>query len=276
MMGGLTEREGRSAVSVEDTSAIERTSEHVQSLERGLLVIKAFARERQPMTLTEVAARAGLGKAVARRLLMTLESLGYVGRDRRHFFLLPRTLELGYAYLTSIPLTEIVQPRLRTLAAAFDEDASLAILDNDQVVYIARINTGYIITSGLGVGDRVPAHTVSPGLVLLAELPPDELARYFATSVRKKFTDNTVVDEAAMRAELDIVRKQGYAIVDGRLAPNVLTIAVPIRDKSGHAIGAIKIGGRNAKASPGQMTEEFLPALLEQARQVSYDLTLRS
>ena len=228
------------------------------------------------MTLTEVAERAGLGKAVTRRLLMTLESLGYVGRDRRYFFLLPRTLELGYAYLTSVPLTEMVQPRLRALASAFDEDASLAILDGERIVYIARVNTGYLVTSGLGVGDRVPAHTVSPGLVLLAELPPDELDAYFATSTRKRFTGNTVVDEADLRAELNVVRKQGYAIVDGRLAPNVLTIAVPVRDGTGRAIASVKLGGQNAKASPGQMLEEFLPALLEQAREISYDLGLRS
>ena len=238
-------------MAIEHKPEIERTSEHVQSLERGLQVIKAFARERHPMTLTEVAERTGLGKAVARRLLMTLESLGYVGRDRRHFFLLPRTLELGYSYLTSIPLTEMLQPRLQRLADVTGEDASAAILDGDRVVYIARVNTGYIITSGLGVGDRVPAHTVSPGLVLLAELPDDELDNYFATSTRKRFTDKTVTDEAELRAELIVVRKQGYATVDGRLALNVLTIGVPVRDGTGRAVAAIKLGGQNVQGVGG-------------------------
>jgi len=263
-------------MSVEQNDGIERTSEHVQSLERGLLVIKAFARDRHPMTLTEVAERAGLGKAVTRRLLMTLESLGYVGRDRRNFFLLPKTLELGYSYLNSISLPEILQPRLKRLADTFHEDASAAVLDGDRVVYIARVNTGYIITSGLAVGDRVPAHTVSTGHVLLAELSPDELDHYFATSKRRAFTDRTVVGEDELRADLDIVRKQGWALVDSLLGANVRAIAVPIRDRGGRAIAAIKLGGQNVSATPEHMVEHFLPPLLAVAEEVSHDLALRS
>jgi IclR family pca regulon transcriptional regulator len=263
-------------MSVQQNDGIERTSEHVQSLERGLLVIKAFARERHPMTLTEVADRAGLGKAVARRLLMTLEALGYVGRDRRNFFLLPKTLELGYSYLNSIPLTEVLQPRLQRLAGEFHEDASAAVLDDDRVVYIARVNTGYIVTSGLSVGDRVPAHAVSAGHVLLADLSPDELDHYFATSNRRAFTDKTVTNEVELRAELDIVRKQGWALVDSRLGANVRVIAVPIRDTAGRAVAAIKLGGQNTDATPEYMVEHFLPPLLEAAVEISHDLALRS
>jgi IclR family pca regulon transcriptional regulator len=253
---------------------VERTSEHVQSLERGLIVIRVFAEERGPLTLTEVAERGRLSKAVARRLLMTLESLGYVGRDHRQFYLLPRTLELGYAYLTSLSLTEILQPNLTSLASQFGEDSSAAVLGGDHVTYIARAKSGHITTSGLAVGDRVPAHTVSTGMVLLADLTPAELDTYFATSDRKKFTEKTVVDEAALREELDIVRSQGWSLVESRLSPHVRAISVPVRGEGGRAVTAVKVGSQATQRSGQQLVDEILPTLLKVAADISHDLSL--
>jgi IclR family pca regulon transcriptional regulator len=255
-------------------NAIERTSEHVQSLERGLAVLRVFADERGPLTLTEVAERGRLSKAVARRLLMTLGSLGYVGRDHRQFFLLPRTLELGYSYLSSLSLTEMLQPRLNALAAKFAEETSAALLDRAYVIYVARARSGRLATNGLAVGDRVPAHSVSTGLVLLADLPEDELAEYFATSERERFTTRTVVEEAEMREELSQVRAQGWALVAGRLSPHVLAISAPVRGKDGRAVAAIKAGSQGTLRSAEQMVEEVLPELLATAAAASRDLAL--
>jgi IclR family pca regulon transcriptional regulator len=254
--------------------AIERTSEHVQSLERGLSVLRVFADERGPLTLTEVAERGHLSKAVARRLLMTLESLGYVGRDHRQFYLLPRTLELGYAYLSSLSLTEMLQPRLTTLAASFAEETSAAVLDRDHVIYVARARSGRLATNSLAVGDRVPAHTVSTGLVLLADLNAEELTQYFAASERERFTARTVIDEATLREELAQVRAQGWALVAGRLSPHVLAISAPIRGKDGRAVAAIKVGSQGTQRTPELMLEEVLPALLSAAAAASRDLAL--
>ncbi|GAA3521168.1 IclR family transcriptional regulator C-terminal domain-containing protein [Aeromicrobium panaciterrae] len=259
---------------VENDRDIDRTSEHVQSLERGLIVIRVFAEERGPLTLTEVAERGKLSKAVARRLLMTLESLGYVGRDHRQFYLLPRTLELGYSYLTSLSLTEILQPNLTALAAAFHEDCSAAVLGGDHVTYIVRAKSGHITNSGLAVGDRVPAHTVSTGMVLLADLTPEELDTYFATSDRQKFTDKTVVDEKALREELDLVRRQGWSLVQSRLSPHVLAISVPVRGVDGRAVAALKVGSQATQRSGEQMIDDVLPALLQTAADISYNLSL--
>ncbi|WP_424534108.1 IclR family transcriptional regulator domain-containing protein [Sphaerisporangium viridialbum] len=261
-------------VRVDQETELERSSEHVQSLERGLTVIRVFADERGPLTLTEVAERGHLSKAVARRLLMTLESLGYVGRDHRQFFLLPRTLELGYAYLTSLSLTETLQPRLTTLAARFSEDASAAVRDGGHVIYVARARSGRPADGGLAVGDRVPAHTVSTGLVLLADLPEAQLAEYFATSERETYTPRTVVDEGALRAELDQIRAQGWALVEGRLSPHVLAIAAPVRGKDGKAVAAIKVGSQATLRSREQMTDEVLPHLLRTVSAASRDLAL--
>jgi len=258
----------------DDEDAIERTSEHVQSLERGLAVLRVFADERGPLTLTEVAERSRLSKAVARRLLMTLETLGYVGRDHRQFFLLPRTLELGYSYLSSLSLTEMLQPRLNTLAAKFAEETSAAILDRDHVIYVARARSGRLATHGLAVGDRVPAHSVSTGLVLLADLPEDELAAYFALGDREQFTGRTVVDEAGLRDELAQVRAQGWALVAGRLSPHVLAISAPIRGKDGRVVAAIKAGSQGTLRTADQMIDEVLPDLLATAAAASRDLAL--
>lgn len=262
-------------VSIDKDDGVERTSEHVQSLERGLSVIRVFADERGPLTLTEVADRAGLGKAVARRLLMTLESLGYVGRDHRQFFLLPRTLELGYAYLTNLSLTEMLQPRLEYLAARFGEDSSAAVRGDDYVIYVARARSGHIVDSGLAVGDRVPAHAVSTGLVLLADLTEEELTEYFARSKRDQFTTRTVVDEESLRQELALVRSQGWALVEGRLRPHVLAVAAPVRGKDGRAVAAIKVGSLGTQRSPEQMRDEVLKVLLDVTAEASRDLSLR-
>lgn len=260
---------------IKDDERIQRTSEHVQSLERGLIVIRTFAEEQGPLTLTEVADRAQLSKAVARRLLMTLESLGYVGRDHRQFFLLPRTLELGYSYLSSLSLAEITQPKLVILAAELAEDSSAAVLVGDHSVYIARAKTGSIATSGLAVGDSVPAHTVSTGLVLLANLPPAALDAYFTNSLREKFTPNTVTDEASLRKELGKVREQGWALVESRLSPHVRAISVPIWGADNKVVAALKAGSQATQRSSQEMLDEVLPRLLNAAADIAHDLAIR-
>lgn len=254
---------------------VERAGEYVQGLDRGLSIIRTFAEARGPLTISQMAERTGLAKAVARRLLMTLEALGYVGRDGRNFFLLPKTLELGYAYLSSLPLHEILDPKLKKLAAQFEEAASAAVLDGDQSVYIARIRSGRILTFGLSVGDRIPAFVTSVGQVLLADLPDDELDDYLARTNRKQFTERSLVDEADLRARLVQVKEQGWALVDSELEAGVCAIAAPIRGADGRAVAAIKVGGQNTHSSAARMINEIRPVLMETAAAISYELSIR-
>lgn len=263
-------------MTVESVPMTERTSEHVQSLERGLAVIKTFSRVRHPLTLTEVAERAGLAKAVARRLLMTLEHLGYVGRDGRNFSLLPKALELGYSYLSSLPLNEVLNPRLSALASRFEEAASAAVLDGDRSVYIARVTSGRVVTIGLAVGDRLPAYATSVGQVLLADLPDDELDHYLDTSVRKRMTDRTLVDRDELRERLMLVRKRGWALVDGELEAGVCAVAAPVRGADGRAVAAVKVGGQNTHSSAERMVNEICPVLLATVADISHDLAMKS
>lgn len=213
----------------------------VQSFVRGLAVIRAFDGAGAGMTLTEIAARADLSRAGARRLLYTLCNEGYARTDGKHFWLTPRVLDLGYSYLSSMPLWGFAQQYLDDLRRTLRESASLSVLDGDDVVYIMRAQTDRILTSHLGVGSRLPAHVVSMGRVLLAGLSDDALNAYLTRAGLEAFTPHTVTDPEELRAALMIVRQQGHALVDRELDIGISGIAVPVRDRAGLTIAAINV-----------------------------------
>ncbi|WP_433365475.1 IclR family transcriptional regulator domain-containing protein [Streptosporangium sp. CA-115845] len=251
---------------------VERGSDHVQSLARGLSVIKAFSATSPELTLSEVARATGLTRAAARRFLLTLVDLGYVRTDGRLFALSPRVLDLGYAYLSSLSLPEMAEPHLERLVAEVHESASVAVLDGEDVVYVARVATTRIMRVTINIGTRFPAHCTSMGRVLLAWLPPDELDAYLDRTELRRFTPKTVTTADALRAELERVRSQGWAMVDQELEEGLRSIAVPVRDRSGRVSAAMNISSHASRTTPESAHRDLLPPLLAAAARVEADL----
>jgi IclR family pca regulon transcriptional regulator len=253
-------------------AALERDGDFVQSLERGLAIICAFDRDHAELTLSEVAATTGVTRATARRFLLTLERLGYVRSDGRFFSLTPRVLELGYAFLSSLSLPEVAEPHLEALVAEVNESSSVSVLDDGDVVYVARVPVSRIMTVAISVGTRFPAYATSMGRVLLAGLEPAELDAYLSTVRPSRLTSRTVASATALRAELGRVRTQGYAIVDQELEEGLRAVAAPIRDRSGRVVAAINVSTHAGRSSLESVRRTLVPPLLAAAARISADL----
>jgi IclR family pca regulon transcriptional regulator len=249
-----------------------RRLDFVQSLERGLAVIRAFDAEHPHLTLSDVARRTGLTRAAARRFLLTLTDLGYVRSDGRSFSLRPRILELGYAYLSALGLDEVAAPHMERLVADLRESSSIAVLDGDDIVYVVRVPTHRIMTVAIDVGTRFPAHATSMGRVLLAALPPGELDAYLAHATLAPLTRRTRTDPELLRADLAEVAAQGFALVDQELEDGLRSVAAPIHDERGEATAAINLSVHASRASMETLRRSFLPKLLETAARISADL----
>jgi IclR family pca regulon transcriptional regulator len=249
-----------------------RNSDFVQSLDRGLAVIRAFGPDRERLSLSEVARATGLTRAATRRFLLTLVKLGYVRSDGREFSLRPRVLELGYAYLSGLAMPEIAAPHLEELVARVRESSSISVLDGDHIVYVARVPTKRIMAVAISVGTRFPAYATSMGRVLLAGMAADELERYLAEAVMEPFTDRTVTDPARLREIVAEARSQGYAIVDQELEEGLRAIAAPIRSQAGAVTAAINLSAHASRITMAAMRAELLPALLETAARIEADL----
>ncbi|MEU7859507.1 IclR family transcriptional regulator C-terminal domain-containing protein [Nonomuraea sp. NPDC049141] len=246
--------------------------DHVQSLARGLAVIRAFSATAPELTLSEVARATDLSRAAARRFLLTLADLGYVRSDGRLFSLTPRVLELGYAYLSSLSLPEVADPHLERLAAEVHESASVAVLDGADVVYVARVATARIMRVTINIGTRFPAYCTSMGRVLLAALSPERLDAYLGSAELRGLTARTITQPAALRAELDRVRARGWAMVDQELEEGLRSIAVPIRDRSGRAVAAVNVSTHASRTTSQQVRRDLLPPLLATAARIEADL----
>jgi IclR family transcriptional regulator, pca regulon regulatory protein len=253
-------------------SPAARNSEFVQSLDRGLAVIRAFGPDRERLSLSEVARVTGLTRAAARRFLLTLVKLGYVRNDGREFSLRPRVLELGYAYLSGLALPEVAAPHLEELVAKLHESSSISVLDGHHIVYVVRVPTKRIMTVAISVGTRFPAFATSMGRVLLAALPDDQFERYLAEATFEQFTARTVTDPGRLRAIVREVARQGYAIVDQELEEGLRAVAAPIRGGAGVGTAAINVSAHASRVSMAAMRSEILPALLETVRQIEADL----
>lgn len=230
----------------------------VQSLARGLAVIEAFGRGRQGLTLTEVARRASVSRAAARRLLHTLVAEGYAAFDGKLFELRPRVLGLGFAYLSSTDVWEVAQPFMEDLVRETHESCSAAVLDGPDIVHVIRLPAAARLMSiSVKVGDRLPAHASAMGRVMLAALPSKELDAYFATAKIAAITGKTVTDPRKLRSILAQVGEQGYSEVDGELEIGLRALAVPVADRTGRVVGSIALStvssakaGRKGAANP--------------------------
>lgn len=248
------------------------SGDFVQSLARGIAVIRCFDGEPAELSLAEVARRAGIPRAAARRFLRTLEQLGYVvaTADAR-FRLTPRVLDLGYGYLSSLSLPEIVQPHLDALSREIGESVSVAILDGDEIVYVARAAARRIMSVRITIGTRLPAAATSMGRVLLAARGKAEAEAVLDATDLVAYTASTRVDRAALVAELDRVRGQGWAMVDGELEEGLRSIAVPLAVGSGVA-AALNVSTSTARGAANAVLAELLPALQDTASRIELEL----
>jgi IclR family pca regulon transcriptional regulator len=252
-----------------------RGPDFVQSLERGLAVIRAFSATHPELTLSEVAAETGVTRAAARRFLLTLSELGYVRSDGRQFSLTPRVLELGYAYLSGLSLPAVAEPHLEALVAEVNESSSVSVLDGDDIIYVARVPTSRIMTVTISVGTRFPAFATSMGRVLLAGLPDDELEAYLAKVRLERLTPHTVPTVPALLAEINRARAQGWALVDQELEEGLRSIAAPIRDRTGRTVAALNISAAASRSSIEAIRRKLIPPLVATAARIEADLPAR-
>ncbi|MEV5960244.1 IclR family transcriptional regulator C-terminal domain-containing protein [Kribbella sp. NPDC051952] len=251
------------------------TGTFLQGLERGLAVIRAFSADAPSLTLSEVARSVGITPATARRILLTLEELGYVRSDTRRFSLTPRVLALGWAYLSSLDLGELAGPFMEELSAKTRESCSIATLDLPDIVYVARVPTSRIMTVALGVGARLPAYPTSMGRVLLADLTDDELTSYLATLQAESLTARTVTAPDKLRETVSRARVDGFALVDQELELGLRSIAAPIRNSRGRTIAALNVSAHASRSTPASLRAEVLPHLQAAADQITTALTHR-
>jgi IclR family transcriptional regulator, pca regulon regulatory protein len=247
----------------------ERDSEIMGGFAKGLSVIEAFDQDRDKLTIADVARLTGLDRATARRCLLTLVDRGYASTDGKRFSLTGRILRLGYAYLAATPLPRLVQPYLEQLSEATQESCSASILDNCEIVYVARAAQRRVMSIGLNVGSRLPAYRTSMGRVLLAALPEDEARAVLDASKREKLTPHTATGVDELIAVLRQVRASGHCVNDQELEIGLRSIAVPLLDREGRAIAAVNVGVQAARVSVERLVNEILPAM----RQVQLQVT---
>jgi IclR family pca regulon transcriptional regulator len=234
----------------------------VARLDKGLQVIAAFDQDRSLLTIAEVADYTGLTRAAARRYLLTLTALGYMRHENKQFSLTPKVLRLGQSYLHSARLPRIAQPLLYRLAYALGEAASVGVLDHDDLVCVAAVSAGQLISATLQPGTRVPAWCTANGRILLANLAPAQAERVLARAAPEPITSHTIVDRTRLADEIARAREQGYAVVDQELELGLRTIAVPLRNFRGDVVAAMNISVHAGRMSVAQMVERCLPALI--------------
>ena len=250
------------------------TGTSVQSLARGLQVIRSFDADHPRMTLSEVASRTELSRATARRFLLTLVELGYVRFDGKLFELTSQVLQLGYAYLSSATLPQMIEPVLEELSAQVGESASASVLEGSEIMYIARVHTRSIMQVGISVGTRFPALSTSMGRVLLAFEEPETIEKVLAAG-GDALTPRTLTDTQALRVELLQVAQQGFAVVDQELSVGLRSVAVPVRGADARVVAALNVSmsvGPGSEADAYEAAQRVLPALRAAAAKVEQAL----
>ena len=245
-----------------------RATDFVESLDRGLRLLQVFGERAAPMTLSEIANAAGLPRATARRILFTLQHGGFVSSDGKLFAMTPQVLTLAGSYLRSNQLVAVLQPVLDEISAAAQEISSLAVLDRDGVVFIARASPTRIFTGGVDIGYRLPAFCTAVGRVMLARFADAELKDKLGAMRREALTPETVTDPKRLLAAIAADRKQGYSLVDREAEPHFRSIAVPIKRYDDVIVGAINIGAHVDRIPTQEMVKRFLPLLREGAASV--------
>jgi IclR family pca regulon transcriptional regulator len=254
----------------------ERESDcFVQSLARGLSVIRAFGPKHGSMTLSEVAAQAQITRAGARRVLLTLQRLGYAAVDGRRFRLTPKILDLGYSFLSSLDIWEFAEPIMERLVDAVHESCSASVLDDNDIVYVMRVPTRRIMSINLGIGTRLPAYATSMGRVLLAALSEREFDDYLQRTTRPQLTPSTRTSADELRAVIAQTRCVSWSLVDQELEQGLRSIAVPLTNTNGRVVAALNVSAHASRVSTEEMVSEILPQLQQAQRQIESGLPLQ-
>jgi len=242
---------------------------YVQSFARGLEVIRSFSAQAPRQTLSEVAAATGLTRAGARRILLTLQTLGYVESEGKVFGLTPRILDLGFAYLSSMPIWDLAEPVMQALVDQVHESSSAAVLEGDDILYVLRVHTQKIMSISLGVGSRLPAYCTSMGRVLLAGLDDEALRQRIKKMKLTQRTKRTVIDPVQLQKLVLQTRQQGWSLVDQELEEGLISIAAPVFDRMGRTVAALNVSGQANRTSAAVVRQTMLPPLLQAAQQIS-------
>src|SRR5207237_9406828 len=236
---------------------------------RGLIRNRVVSGERVGMTFTEVAVTAAVTRAGARRILLTLVQLGYVSLDERKFRLTARILDLGFAYLSSMPFWNLAEPIMEALVEQVHESSSASVLEGTAIVYVLRVPTHKIMTITLGPGSRLPAYCTSLGRVLLSGLDDAQVDSLLRRSKIEARTPWTVTDRGELRKQIAEVRARGWALVNQELEEGLVSISAPIRERNGRILAALNVSGQANRTSPQQVVKRFLPPLRAAAERLS-------
>jgi IclR family pca regulon transcriptional regulator len=247
--------------------------DYVNSLARGLEVIRAFTRSQPSMTLSEISRATGMTRATVRRFLLTLVREGYAESDGKYFSLKPKVLELGYAALSSLTFLDVAQPIMAQLAHKLNEFVVAAVLEDRDVVYIARATPPErYVSISVSVGSRAPAHAVSTGRVLIAALPEEEQLKYLDNVTLTRLTPNTVTSKVKLRGLIEETRVKGWSIVDQELEIGLRSISVPVHDKSGNVIAALNVACPSSRITPEDMQTRILLELQSASQDITSSL----
>ena len=262
-------REDPHALPAETLEGFEDDPDFVTALARGLAVLLELSDKRRRMSIAQVSHRTGIPRATARRSLHTLTKLGFVAVDEaRKFYLRPRVLSFSHAYLSASPIALLAQPVLDRLGESLSEACSLAMLDGEEIVYLTRSASSRIMSPSLNVGRRLPAYCTSIGHVLLAHLPEDELNQYLSRARFHPYTEYTITSPVRLRSILEQVREQGYAFASQQMEARLCTLAVPVRDTSGHVVAGINVILQGRLVSASSMAERFAQPLQHAAMEL--------
>lgn len=245
----------------------------IQSIERGFAVLLAFDADLPAPSLADLAAKTGFSRPAVRRILLTLQKLGYVVSSGSRWSLTPRVLTIGHLYAATHDVPEVSQPHLLRLAELTHESASLSQLDGTDVVYVARVQVRRVLSVNVDVGSRLPAHATAMGRVLVAWADASVVEAVIAAGL-PALTPTTVTDPVRFRDELHEVRRQGFALVDGELEPGFLTAATPVRGPSGNVVAALAYSTSRGRTDPQHVIDEVIPHMVEVAGAITRDLAL--
>ena len=256
-----------------DFTAFEGNPDFVLSLARGLSIIEAFEGRPDGVTVGDVATRTRLSRAAVRRSLITLEMLGYTSHNGPVYRLGSRVLRLGFSFLSSNSLPILAMPILEEISAAIHESSSLSMLEDGEILYLARSATKRVMSVGLSVGSRLPAYCTSMGRVLLAAKRDTELREYLNGTTLKAYTPKTITVKSKLTAELKRVRQQGFALVDEELELGLRSIAVPVITRAGRVVAAMNTGVHSSRLTTKQMIRDLLPVLRQGAERLGQALS---
>lgn len=255
---------------------IQSSDGYVQAFARGLAVIQSFGPNSPSQTLSQVAESTGLDRAGARRFLLTLEKLGYVRREGRSFHLTPRILELGYSYLSTLPLRSIAEPIVRELVQEVNESSSVSVLDGSDIVYVVRVPVKKIMTITLSIGSRIPAYCTAMGRVLLGGQPAVVMKQLLKDSEITRHTRYTITSRPEIIKVIEADHDKGWSMCNQELEEGICSIAVPLLDREGQIAAAMNITANLSRTTPAEMVSKFLPKLKKAAEKVNVTLRLKS